>query len=64
LEQGHHLGFTALKIPYRPDNFCAVAAVIEQESSWQGDPTVPNLPAIVWGKIGERPTNTWYRCRW
>lgn len=46
--------FTALKIPYRPDNFCAVAAVIEQESSWQGDPTVPNLPAIVWGKIGER----------
>ncbi|WP_287881636.1 DUF1615 domain-containing protein [Aquitalea sp.] len=46
--------FTALKIPYRADNFCAVAAVIEQESSWQGDPTVPNLPAIVWGKIGER----------
>lgn len=46
--------FTALKLPYRADNFCAVAAVIEQESSWQGDPTVPNLPAIVWGKIGER----------
>ena len=46
--------FTALKIPYRADNFCAVAAVIEQESSWQADPTVPNLPAIVWEKIGER----------
>ena len=46
--------FTALKIPYRAENFCAVAAVIEQESSWQGDPTVPNLPNIVWGKIGER----------
>jgi hypothetical protein len=46
--------FTALKLPYRADNFCAVAAVIEQESSWQGDPTVPNLPAIVWSKIGER----------
>ena len=46
--------FTALKIPYRAENFCAVAAVIEQESSWQADPTVPNLPAIVWEKIGER----------
>ncbi|WP_082693994.1 DUF1615 domain-containing protein [Aquitalea magnusonii] len=46
--------FAALRLPYRADNFCAVAAVIEQESSWQGDPTVPNLPAIVWGKIGER----------
>jgi len=46
--------FTALKIPYRADNFCAVAAVIEQESSWQADPTVPNLPVIVWEKIGER----------
>ncbi|NWK77028.1 DUF1615 domain-containing protein [Aquitalea sp. LB_tupeE] len=46
--------FTALKIPYRADNFCAVAAVIEQESSWQADPTVPNLPSIVWEKIGER----------
>ena len=46
--------FTALKLPYRADNFCAVAAVIEQESSWQADPTVPNLPAIVWEKIGER----------
>jgi hypothetical protein len=46
--------FTALKLPYRADHFCAVAAVIEQESSWQADPTVPNLPSIVWEKIGER----------
>ncbi|WP_227104376.1 MULTISPECIES: DUF1615 domain-containing protein [Chromobacterium] len=46
--------FTHLKIPYTAENFCALAAVIEQESSWQADPTVPNLPAIVWDKIAER----------
>ncbi|GHD56722.1 DUF1615 domain-containing protein [Jeongeupia chitinilytica] len=46
--------FTALKIPYTPEYFCAAAAVIEQESSWQGDPTVPGLPTIVWNKIGEK----------
>lgn len=46
--------FAHLKIPYTAENFCALAAVIEQESSWQADPTVPNLPAIVWDKIAER----------
>ncbi|EEG07535.1 DUF1615 domain-containing protein [Pseudogulbenkiania ferrooxidans] len=46
--------FTALKLPYTAENFCAAAAVIEQESSWQSDPTVPGLPKIVWGKIGEK----------
>lgn len=46
--------FSHLKIPYTAENFCALAAVIEQESSWQADPTVPNLPAIVWDKIAER----------
>jgi hypothetical protein len=52
LEQGHHLGFTALKIPYRPDNFCAVAAVIEQESSWQATQPCPICRPLS-GKIGE-----------
>ncbi|TJZ64469.1 DUF1615 domain-containing protein, partial [Chitiniphilus eburneus] len=46
--------FTALKIPYSAEYFCAAAAVIEQESSWQGDPGVPGLPAIVWKAIDER----------
>ncbi|QLG89757.1 DUF1615 domain-containing protein [Chitinibacter bivalviorum] len=46
--------FTALKIAYTPENICAVAAVIEQESTWQGDPVVPGLPKIVWNAIGER----------
>ncbi|WP_297572294.1 DUF1615 domain-containing protein [uncultured Deefgea sp.] len=46
--------FTALKLPYTAAYFCAAAATIEQESSWQGDPTVPGLPKIVWSAIGDR----------
>ncbi|WP_373976397.1 DUF1615 family protein [Chitinibacter sp. SCUT-21] len=46
--------FTALKLAYTPENFCALAATIEQESTWQGDPVVPGLPKIVWNAIEER----------
>jgi hypothetical protein len=46
--------FTALKIPYTPEYFCAVMAVIEQESSWQGDPPVPGLGKIVWKQVEEK----------
>ena len=46
--------FSAQKIPYTAQNFCAALAVIEQESSWQADPTVPGLPGMVWGAIEER----------
>ncbi|MGL6039866.1 MAG: DUF1615 domain-containing protein, partial [Deefgea sp.] len=46
--------FTTLKLPYTAEYFCAALATIEQESSWQGDPTVPGLPKIVWNAIGER----------
>ncbi|AUH50180.1 DUF1615 domain-containing protein [Chromobacterium sp. ATCC 53434] len=46
--------FRQLQIPATADNACALAAVIEQESSWQADPVVPGLPQIVWGKIEER----------
>ncbi|XZG69025.1 DUF1615 domain-containing protein [Chitinibacteraceae bacterium HSL-7] len=46
--------FAGLKLPYTPEYFCAAMAVIEQESSWQGDPTVPGLGDIVWREIDER----------
>ena len=46
--------FTALNLPYRTDQFCAAMAVIEQESTWQADPTVPGLGDIVWKKIAEK----------
>ncbi|MCW3479457.1 DUF1615 domain-containing protein [Neisseriaceae bacterium JH1-16] len=46
--------FSALKIPYTPEYFCAVIAVADQESNLQSDPTVARLPQIVWGEIQKR----------
>nr|WP_239058077.1 DUF1615 domain-containing protein [Crenobacter caeni] len=46
--------FTALKIPYSKEHFCAAIAVIEQESSWQADPVVPGLPGMVWAGIEKK----------
>jgi hypothetical protein len=46
--------FTALDIPATPENLCSAIAVIEQESSFQADPVVLGLPAIVWGEIEKR----------
>jgi hypothetical protein len=46
--------FTALKIPYEAQYFCAAMAIIEQESSWQSDPSVANLDKIVWKEIEKR----------
>lgn len=40
-----------LKLPYTAQNFCAVIAIAEQESSYAPDPITPNLSAIVWGEI-------------
>ncbi|MDC7700756.1 DUF1615 domain-containing protein [Vogesella indigofera] len=45
---------SALQLPPTAENFCAVIAVIEQESTFQADPVVPGLPAIVWNKIEEK----------
>ncbi|WP_269532990.1 DUF1615 domain-containing protein [Chitinimonas sp. BJYL2] len=43
--------FTALKIPYTAEYFCATSAVIEQESLWKADPPVPGLGKMVWKQI-------------
>lgn len=39
--------FAALSIPAQPHKVCALAAIIEQESTWQADPPVTNLPSIA-----------------
>lgn len=44
----------ALHLSVTPENVCAVAAIIEQESSWVADPVVPNLSKLVWEKIAEK----------
>lgn len=47
-------GFTALGIEITPQNTCAVAAVIAQESSFQVDPVVPDLGKIAAAEIDRR----------
>lgn len=40
-----------LDVPTTPEHACAVVAVIEQESSFQANPRVPNMAAIAWREI-------------
>lgn len=47
-------GFTLQAIPVDRESACAVTAVIQQESGFQVNPVVPNLPAIAWREIDER----------
>jgi hypothetical protein len=42
-----YAAFEALNIPVTQENACAVIALTEQESNFQVDPAVPNLPAIA-----------------
>ncbi|ADL56304.1 protein of unknown function DUF1615 [Gallionella capsiferriformans ES-2] len=46
--------YKALQIPPTPEYFCATLAVIEQESSFQADPVVLGLPAIIRREIVQR----------
>lgn len=44
----------ALEVRPTPRNICAVVAVIQQETGFQVDPTVPGLPAMARREIDER----------
>jgi hypothetical protein len=46
--------FESLAIPSSTENICGVLAVIEQETTYQVDPPVPNLPAIARREIESR----------
>ncbi len=48
------LAYTHLNIPHAAETYCATLAIVEQESSYQADPAVPNLPAIVRREIDRR----------
>lgn len=49
-----HTAFKALEVPHATQTYCAAIAVIEQESSFQADPTVPGLPNIVRRELESR----------
>lgn len=49
-----HAAFESLRVPVNSSNVCGVLAVTEQESNFQVDPAVPNLPAIARREIAAR----------
>ncbi|MEW6514755.1 MAG: DUF1615 domain-containing protein [Pseudomonadota bacterium] len=49
-----HTAYEHLKIPHAAETYCATLAVVEQESTYQVDPAVPNLPAIVRRELDRR----------
>lgn len=46
--------YAHLNIPHATETYCATLAIVEQESSYQADPAVPNLPTIVRKEIDRR----------
>ncbi|MBU1362718.1 MAG: DUF1615 domain-containing protein [Gammaproteobacteria bacterium] len=49
-----HTAFKALEVPHATQTYCAAIAIIEQESSFQADPSVPGLPRIVRRELESR----------
>jgi hypothetical protein len=49
-----YTAYDNLKIPHATETYCATLAVVEQESSYQADPAVPNLPGIVRKELERR----------
>ena len=49
-----YTAFKTQEIPHATPTYCASIAIIEQESSFQADPTVPGLPAIVRRELESR----------
>lgn len=46
--------FAALSIPAQPHKVCALAAIIEQESTWQADPPVAGLSKIAKSELDKK----------
>jgi hypothetical protein len=49
-----HTAFRTLEVPHATQTYCAAIAIIEQESSFQADPSVPGLPNIVRRELESR----------
>jgi hypothetical protein len=49
-----YTAFKTLEVPHATQTYCAAIAIIEQESSFQADPTVPGLPGIVRRELESR----------
>jgi hypothetical protein len=49
-----HTAFKTLEVAHATQTYCAAIAIIEQESSFQADPTVPGLPNIVRRELESR----------
>jgi hypothetical protein len=46
--------YRTLEVPHATPTYCAAIAIIEQESSFQADPVVPGLPAMVRRELESR----------